>query len=130
VSTSLAAPQAVGYGRGMATAEELYDRAVDCVADGDLEGAVTAYRQALEIEPDFADVWEGLSMALCDLGRFDEAIAAAQRVVELMPDELLSYTNISRICQKAGDVPKAEEWSAKGRMLDWKQQLKEGKPPK
>jgi tetratricopeptide (TPR) repeat protein len=114
----------------MATAEELYDRAVDCVADGDLEGAVAAYRQALEIEPDFADVWEGLSMALCDLGRFDEAIAAAQRVVELMPDELLSYTNISRICQKAGDVPKAEEWSAKGRMLDWKQQLKEGKPPK
>jgi len=114
----------------MATAEELYDRAVDCVADGDLEGAVAAYRQALEIEPDFADVWEGLSMALSDLGRFDEAIAAAQRVVELMPDELLSYTNISRICQKAGDVPKAEEWSAKGRMLDWKQQLKEGKPPK
>ena len=70
----------------MATAEELYDRAVDCVADGDLEGAVAAYRQALEIEPDFADVWEGLSMALSDLGRFDEAIAAAQRVVELMPD--------------------------------------------
>jgi tetratricopeptide (TPR) repeat protein len=110
----------------MATAEELYDRAVDCVAAGDLEGAVAAYRQALEIEPDFADVWEGLSMALSDLGRFDEAIAAAERVVALMPDELLSYTNISRIYQKAGDVPKAEEWAAKGRMLDWKQQLKPG----
>jgi len=114
----------------MATVDELYDRAVDAIADGDLEAAVAAYREALEIDPNFADGWEGLSMALTDLGRFDEAIAAAERVVEIMPDELLSYTNISRVYQKAGDVPKAEEWAAKGRMLDWKQQLKEGKPPK
>jgi tetratricopeptide (TPR) repeat protein len=112
----------------MPTVDELYDRAVDCVADGDLEGAVAAYRRALEIDPEFADGWEGLSMALADLGRFDEAIPAAERVVQLVPDELLSYTNISRIYQKAGDVPKAEEWAAKGRMLDWKQQLKDGKP--
>jgi tetratricopeptide (TPR) repeat protein len=112
----------------MATAEELYDRAVDCVAEGDLEAAVAAYREALAIDPDFADGWEGLSMALADLGRFAEAIAAGERVVALMPDELLSYTNMSRICQKAGDVPKAEEWAAKGRMLDWKQQLKAPDP--
>jgi tetratricopeptide (TPR) repeat protein len=114
----------------MATAEELYDRAVDAVGDGDLTAAVALYRQALEIDPAFADAWEGLSMALADQGRFDEAIPAAERVVDLMPEELLSYTNISRLYQKAGDVPKAEEWAAKGRMLDWKQQLKEGKPPK
>ena len=114
----------------MPTAEELYNRAVDCVAAGDLEAAVLAYRQALEIDAGFADGWEGLSMALADLGRFDEAIAAAERVVALLPDELLSYTNLSRIYQKAGDVPKAEEWAAKGRMLDWKQQLTGGKPPR
>ena len=108
----------------MASADELYDRAVDAVGDGDLEAAVTAYREALAVDADFADAGEGLSMALADLGRFEEAIAAAERVVELLPDEILSYTNISRICQKAGDVPKAEEWAAKGRVLDWKQQLK------
>ena len=113
----------------MSSAEDLYDRAVDCVAEGDLEAAVAAYQQAIELDPDFADAWEGLSMALADLARFGEAISAAERVVALVPDELLSYTNISRICQKAGDVPKAEEWAAKGRMLDWKQQLKGGKPP-
>lgn len=112
----------------MPTADEHYDRAVDCVAEGDLEGAVTAYKDALAVDPEFADGWEGLSMALADLGRFDEAITAAERVVALMPDEMLSYTNISRIYQKAGDVPKAEEWAAKGRVLDWKQQLKGEKP--
>lgn len=113
----------------MATKEELFDRAVDAVADGDPAAAVAAYRQALAIDPDYADALEGLSMALADLERFDEAIAAAVRVTELLPDEILSYTNVSRIYQRAGDVPKAEEWAAKGRMLDWKQQLKSGKPP-
>ena len=113
----------------MATKEELFDRAIDAVAEGDLEAAVTAYREALSVDPDYADALEGLSMALADLERFVEAIAAAVRVAELQPDEILSYTNVSRIYQKAGDVPRAEEWAAKGRMLDWKQQLKSGKPP-
>ncbi|MEO8603270.1 MAG: tetratricopeptide repeat protein [bacterium] len=108
----------------MTEQEAHYDRAVDCIADGDQEGAVAAYHAALAVDPDYADALEGLSMVLADLGRFEEAIAAAERVVQLVPDEILSYTNVSRICQKAGDVPKAEEWAAKARMLDWKQQLK------
>jgi tetratricopeptide (TPR) repeat protein len=112
----------------MPSKEDLFDAAVDSVADGNLEAAVDLYRRALEIDPAYADGWEGLSMALADLDRFDEAIAAATRVVELSPDEQLAYTNLSRIYQRAGDVPKAEEWAAKGRVLDWKQQLKAGKP--
>lgn len=106
-------------------AEALYDKAIDCVAEGDMEGAVAAYREAIHIDPNFADAWEGLSMALADLGQFAEAIAAAHKVVELTPDEQLAYTNLSRIYMRADDVPKAEEWAAKGRVLEWKRQLKE-----
>ncbi len=108
----------------MATKEEHYDRAVDRVAEGDLEGAVAAYGEALQLDVDYADALEGLSMALADLERYEEAIAAACRVVELTPEDQLAYTNVSRIYQRAGNVPKAEEWAAKGRMLDWKHQLK------
>jgi tetratricopeptide (TPR) repeat protein len=107
--------------------EDLFDQAVDRVAEGDLEGAVAAYREALRADPDYADALEGLSMALADLERWDEAIAAAERVVALVPDDQLPYTNISRIYQRAGNVPKAEEWAAKGRIIEWKQQLKAGK---
>lgn len=109
----------------MATKEELYDRAVDQVADGNLEAAVRAYREALEIDADYADALEGLSMALADLGRWDEAIEAALRVVQITPEEQLAYTNLSRIYQRAGDIARAEEWAARGRVLDWKQQLKD-----
>jgi tetratricopeptide (TPR) repeat protein len=108
----------------VASADELYDRAVDCVADGDLEGAVRAYREALAVDADFADAWEGLSMALADQEKWDEAIAAAKKVVELDPDEQLGYTNVSRIYQRSGNVPEAESWAAKARVLDWKAQLK------
>jgi tetratricopeptide (TPR) repeat protein len=109
----------------MSGKERLYDQAVDFVADGELEAAVAAYREALAIDDGFADAWEGLSMALADLERYDEALTAAHRVVELTPDEQLAFTNLSRIYQRAGDIAKAEEWAAKGRVLEWKRQLKD-----
>lgn len=110
----------------MPTAEELYDAAVDEIAAGNPEAAVARYREALALDAGFADAWEGLSMALADLERWDEAIAAAGRVVELTPEEQLAYTNLSRIHQRAGNIPEAEAWAAKARVLDWKRQIREG----
>ncbi len=106
-------------------AEELYDKAVDHVGDGDLEAAIAAYRAALDVDAEFADAWEGLSMALADLERYPEALEAAHKVVELTPDEQLAYTNLSRIYMRADEIEKAESWAAKGRVLEWKRQLKE-----
>ena len=110
----------------MPTPEELYDRAVDYVAEGNLDEAITQYREAVGLDPAFADAWEGLSMALADKQQWAEAIDAAKKVVELTPDEQLGYTNVSRIYQRAGNVPEAEAWAARARVLDWKRQLQEG----
>ena len=111
----------------MATPDELFDQAVDCVAEGNLDGAIAKYREAIAVDATFADAWEGLSMALADKEQWDDALAAARKVVELNPQEQLAFTNVSRIYQRAGNVPEAEAWAAKARLLDWKQQLKEGK---
>jgi tetratricopeptide (TPR) repeat protein len=111
----------------MLNSEELYDQAVDCIAEGKLDEAIGKYKEAVALDPSFADAWEGLSMALADKELWDEALDAAKKVVKLTPDEQLSYTNVSRIYQRAGNVPEAESWAAKARVLDWKQQLKEGK---
>lgn len=109
----------------MPTAEDLFDQAVDHIAEGDVDGAIFKYREALDRNPAFADAWEGLSMALADKELWEQAIEAAKRVVELTPKEQLAYTNVSRIYQRAGNVPEAEAWAAKARVLDWTQQLKE-----
>jgi len=111
----------------MPTSEELYEQAVDCVAEGQLDEAIERYREALALDPSFADAWEGLSMALADKQMWTEAIEAAKKGVELNPNEQLGYTNVSRIYQRAGNVPEAEAWAAKARILDWKAQLKQDK---
>ena len=63
---------------------ELYDQAVDLVAEGKTEEAVTRYREAIALDADFADGWQGVALALNDLGRHAEAIDAAKRCVTLL----------------------------------------------
>ena len=114
----------------MPTKDDLYDRAIDLVAEGKAEEAVTAYREALALDPNFTDAWTGLALALAELHRFEEAIEAGKKLVELEPDDPLSYTNLSRFYQQMGNVPEAEAWAAKARIADWKQQIREGEKDK
>jgi len=111
----------------MSSKEDCYDRAVDLVADDKLEEAVAAYREAIALDAEYADAWQGLALAYNDLGRHDDAIAAAKRLCELTPDDVLAHTTLSRMYQAAGMVPEAESAGAKARMLDWKRQLREPK---
>jgi tetratricopeptide (TPR) repeat protein len=109
-------------------AETHYYAALDLMADGKLEEAVTAYRESLTVDPGFTEAMHGLARALQDLQRYDEAIAVAQQITELDPDDVLAHTSLSVLYQKKGMVPEAEAEGAKARVLGWKQQLK-GKAP-
>jgi tetratricopeptide (TPR) repeat protein len=105
-------------------AEDRYYAALDLMADGKLEEAVTAYRESLAADPAFTEALHGLARALQDLQRYDEAIAAAQQITVLDPDDVLAHTSLSVLYQKKGMIPEAEEEGAKARVLGWKQQLK------
>lgn len=120
----LAAPGENGLPSGMPSKEDLFDQAVDHVADGRLEDAVRTYEASLALDPDFADAWQGLALACNELGRHEQAIAAAKRLCELTPEEPLAHTTLSRVYQAAGMVPEAEAAGAQARMADWKRQLK------
>jgi tetratricopeptide (TPR) repeat protein len=109
----------------MPTKEDLFDEAVDLIADGKSEDAVARYREAIALDPAFADAWQGLALVLNDLGRHTEAIEAGKRLCELTPDDVLAHTTLSRLYQAANLVPEAEAEGAKARVLDWKRQLKE-----
>jgi tetratricopeptide (TPR) repeat protein len=119
-------PAGMGYASSMSSKDELYDRATDLFGDGKPEEAIAVYREALAIDPQFADAWHGLGMALSEVGRHDEAIEAGKRLCELSPDDTLAHTTLSRFYQAAGRIPEAEAEGAKARILDWKRQLREG----
>ena len=107
-------------------AEDHYYAALDRVAEGHDEQAVDEYRQSLAADPAFTDALHGLSRALQNLNRLDEAIEVSKRLSELDPDDVLAHTSLSIIYQKKGMVPEAEAEGNKARVLGWKQQLKKG----
>ena len=106
------------------TAEDHYYAALDLMAEGQLEKAVSSYRKSLAADPTFTEAMHGLARALQDLQRYDEAIEVAQRLAELDPDDVLAHTSLSVLYQKKGMIPEAEAEGAKARVLGWKQQLK------
>ncbi len=110
-------------------AEHHYYAALDLVLEGHHEQAVEEYRQAVAADPKFTDALHGLSRALQDLNRFDEAIGVAQLISDIDPDDILAHTSLSILYQKKGMVPEAEAEGNKARVLGWKQQLKGSMPP-
>jgi Flp pilus assembly protein TadD len=111
----------------MLTAEDHYFNALDHFAAGDLVAAIGEYKQALEKDPAFTDAMHGLIRAYQDADQLDSAIAAANKLAELDPNDILAHTSLSILYQKKGMVPEAEAEANKARVLGWKQQLKEGK---
>ena len=104
--------------------EDHYYAELDLMADGNLEEAVAAYRESLVFDPTFTDALHGLARALQDLQRYDDAIAVAQQITSLDPDDVLAHTSLSVLYQKKGMIPEAEAEGARARVLGWKQQLK------
>lgn len=105
-------------------AEDHYYAALDLFSDGNYEGALQEYRKSIDSDPTFTEAMHGMARALQDLERYDEAIAVAQRIAELDPDDVLAHTSLSVLYQKKGMIPEAEAEGNKARILGWKQQLK------
>jgi tetratricopeptide (TPR) repeat protein len=107
-------------------AEDHYYAALDLMAEGHLDRAVAAYEESVAADPTFTEAMHGLARVLTDLQRYDEAIAVAQRIAQIDPDDVLAHTSLSVLYQKKGMIAEAEAEGAKARVLGWKQQLKTG----
>jgi tetratricopeptide (TPR) repeat protein len=105
-------------------AEDHYYAALDLLAEGQTETAVSELHSSLAADPTFSEAMHGLTRALEDLARYDEAIEVAKKLSALEPDDVLPHTRLSILYQKKGMIPEAEEEGNKARILGWKQQLK------
>jgi Flp pilus assembly protein TadD len=105
-------------------AEDHYYAALDLVTEGEHERALAEYQKSLDADPSFTEAMHGMARALQDLNRLDEAIAMANRIAELDPDDVLAHTSLSVLYQKKGMIPEAEAEGNKARVLGWKRQLK------
>jgi Flp pilus assembly protein TadD len=101
----------------MATADEIYDQALQLKDQGDLEGAVAKWKEGLESDPSHTLTHQALAVHLQKLGRNEDAIAHAVKVTELEPGDPFSFTQLSVIYMRCGKIPEAEDAMARSRMM-------------
>jgi Flp pilus assembly protein TadD len=97
----------------MPTADELYEQAIEQRDGGDKRAAIETLKKALAADPEFMIGHNLIAKLYADLAMSDDAIAHAQRVVELEPNDAFSYTALSVIYQRCGRIPEAEAAKAR-----------------
>ena len=64
---------------------------------GMLEDAILAYKNAISLNPNSAQLWSNLGVSLNDLGKFNDASEAHKKSISLNPNDADSYYNFG-IC--------------------------------
>jgi len=105
----------------MSEARALYKSGIEHFAAGRTDEAIAAYRSALDLNGELAMAWNGLAMALAKSGQLEAALAAAQRYVELEPEEPLAHTSLSVLYQRLGRIAEAEDEKALSTQLQTRQ---------
>ncbi len=70
---------------------EFYNRGLDKALQGDLEGAIQEFDQALQINPEFAEAYYKRGVTRFDLEDMQGAIADYTKALQLNPDSIESY---------------------------------------
>lgn len=105
------------------TRDQLTQRGMDLLADGQSMAATQAFRDAIAADRSHVEAHHGLVRALRDANQLDDSVAAAMALIALTPDDPLAHTALSISLQRAGHIPQAEAAAARARVLEWKLQL-------
>lgn len=90
------------------TPEELFEAALDCEKSTEtLPQAIDAYRQVLELAPEWIEAHINLGVALYQTGQTEEARAAFQAAVELDPMNGISRYNLGCVLEEQGMLDEA-----------------------
>ena len=70
--------------------------------DGRIEKAMTAYQQAVQLEPNFAEAYGGLGVIYWRTGNLDAAILHCQKAIKIAPENIEFHQNLVRIYWQKG----------------------------
>src|SRR5690349_15307089 len=109
----LCLPQLVLSQQSVLSPQQLVQDAIQKQQSGDLEGAVTEYREFLKIHPEATAIHSNLGAALAGLGRYEEAIPEYKTALRQSPrlpgarlNLALAYYKMGRIADAADELAK------------------------
>ena len=92
-----------------ATADILFARAQVLERQGDLDGAIETYREALALAPDNVTTYVGLVDALCKKNDIEGALGAAREAIRHAPNHYMARVKLGEILLIKQDWRGAEE---------------------
>lgn len=108
----------------MATSIDRYREGVKLKDAKEFEPAAGKLLEAIAADEKFAIAYHALVQCYTESGKHPEAIAAAQKCIELEPDDYFSYIALSRAYQRAGMIPEAELAMMQGQQAQLRSQPK------
>ncbi|GAB0119782.1 O-linked N-acetylglucosamine transferase family protein [Acidisoma sp. 7E03] len=85
---------------------------------GDAAGAIPQYRQALTLQPDFAEANLNMGTALLGLGRPHAAVAFYRKAIDHGPDNALGHSNLGKALHDLGRFAEAKVVLERAAALD------------
>lgn len=86
---------------------EKIDHAMQFFKERKYKEAIDVFSSVLETEPDNADIYNNLAVSYSCLGNFEQAEKFYIKALELDPELVQAYINLSDLYYKAGDLPSA-----------------------
>ena len=83
---------------------EKIDKAMGLFKEGKYKESIDAFSSVLETEPDNADIYNNMGVAYSCLDNFEQAEKFYIKAIELDPELVQAYINLSDLYFKAGDV--------------------------
>lgn len=84
-------------------AEAHLNRGVMLAREGNLDGAIAEYREAIRLKPDFPEAYFNLGVAFGRKGNPSEAATAYREAIRLKPDYLEAHFNLGSTLAKNSD---------------------------
>jgi tetratricopeptide (TPR) repeat protein len=88
-------------------ATNAYNQGVTYESAGDFESAITAYRQAIELDPAYCDAMDNLAYALRQTGNVEEAITWYQASIAVAPDSDVAHLGLANAYLSLDDYDNA-----------------------
>jgi len=93
----------------MAEVADIMNEAVGRQWAGRNDEAVASYRQLLQVDPDQAEVYVNMGIALRAQGRAGEAAACYKQAIQLKPEFVEAYYNLANVLKEQGRFAEAVE---------------------